>query len=82
MDPRFDGSPLNPAFGSRLEDLVACLGADMWIHGHTHASQDCRLGRTRVLCNPKGYGFQNRDFDPALVVEVPAPNPAPPREAV
>ncbi|MGU3340699.1 metallophosphoesterase [Methylobacterium mesophilicum] len=71
LDPRFVGSPLNPAFASRLDGLVSCLGADLWVHGHTHASLDHVAGRTRVLCNPKGYGAENRRFDPALVIDVP-----------
>jgi hypothetical protein len=28
------------------------------------------VGRTRVLCNPRGYPGENPNFNPALVVEV------------
>lgn len=71
LDPRFAGKMLNPAFGSRLEGLLGRVGADLWVHGHVHAGRDHRLGCTRVLCNPRGYGRENPAFDPALVVEIP-----------
>lgn len=71
LDPRFAGSRLNAAFGSRLEPLIGRLDADLWVHGHVHAGRDHVVGRTRVLCNPRGYGRENPGFDPALVVEVP-----------
>ncbi|SFU97658.1 MULTISPECIES: metallophosphoesterase [unclassified Methylobacterium] len=70
LDPAFAGRPLNPAFASRLEGSIARLGAAIWIHGHVHASRDHMVGGTRVLCNPKGYGRENRVFDPGLVVDL------------
>ena len=38
-----------------------------WLHGHVHASSDYRIGETRVVCNPRGYGPHNfnPDFQPA-----------------
>jgi len=69
LDPAFAGRPLNPAFGSRLDGLIGRLGAELWVHGHVHASRDHRVGGTRVVCNPKGYGDENPRFDPALVID-------------
>lgn len=69
LDPAFAGEPLNPAFGSRLDDLVARLGAELWVHGHVHAGRDHRLGRTRIVCNPKGYRTENPAFDAGLVID-------------
>jgi predicted phosphodiesterase len=43
---------------------------DLFIHGHVHSSSDYRVGRTRVLCNPRGYPGENPDFNPSLVVKV------------
>jgi Icc-related predicted phosphoesterase len=43
---------------------------DLWIHGHIHDSSDYRVGDTRVIANPHGYGNENPNFDPSLVVEV------------
>src|SRR3546814_7192188 len=74
--PRYRGAPINPAFASDLSDLLSG-GARLWVHGHTHGSCDYVEGGTRVVCNPRGYPsqnsdhpFENRDFDPALVIEV------------
>jgi 3',5'-cyclic AMP phosphodiesterase CpdA len=43
---------------------------DIWIHGHVHDSADYRVGSTRVIANPHGYGRENAGFDPALVIEI------------
>lgn len=74
----FQGNPLSPAFASNLDALIEARQPDLWIHGHAHASQDYRIGRTRILANPKGYGpYRNRartenpSFNHKLVVEVP-----------
>jgi predicted phosphodiesterase len=75
VHPRFRNDPLTPAFSSNRDDLLA-LGADLWIHGHTHDSFDYMAGRTRVVCNPRGYGrgvgpiSENRDFRADLVVQI------------
>ena len=43
----------------------------LWLHGHTHLAVDYRVGSTRVVSNPRGYGDENaRSFDPALVLEI------------
>ncbi|GJE43379.1 metallophosphoesterase [Methylobacterium soli] len=70
--PKYRDKPLNPYFASRLDSLIDASGPDLWVHGHTHTSFDYRVGRTRVVCNPKGYSDENRAFDPALLVEVPS----------
>ena len=58
------------AFVSDLEDLILATHPTLWVHGHVHNSCDYRVGATRVLCNPHGYGSENPTFDGALVVEV------------
>ena len=57
---------------SNLDEIVENSGAALWLHGHTHVSQDYWIGSTRVVCNPRGYaGYElNPDFDPNLVVAV------------
>ncbi len=67
---------LTPAFSSNLPDKFFEVPA-LWIHGHTHSSRDYLRGNARVVCNPRGYpsrrrGFENADFDPGLVVDVPS----------
>jgi predicted phosphodiesterase len=72
---------LNPCFISNLDRLVE--KADLWIHGHVHNSFDYRVGRCRVVVNPRGYAlnlntapcvdgviWENPRFDPALMVEI------------
>lgn len=67
---RYKNSALNPCFASQTDDLVMQLQPALWIHGHTHASVSYILGKTRVLCNPRGYGAENASFNPMMVVEV------------
>jgi Icc-related predicted phosphoesterase len=64
---------LTPAFISDLPETFFEVPA-LWVHGHTHTSLDYRRGRTRVVCNPRGYGgrdgsFENPHFDPRLVID-------------
>ena len=47
----------------------------IWVHGHTHDSFDYEVGNCRVISNPRGYlnwhgEFENKAFNPGLVVEV------------
>ena len=76
---RFAGNEVNPAFVSDLADLMG--RAPLWIHGHTHDGFDYRVAGTRVVANPAGYrkraehlplgfAFENRIFDPELVIEL------------
>ncbi|MBL8383866.1 MAG: metallophosphoesterase [Burkholderiales bacterium] len=75
----YEDNPLNPCFISELTELMA--GVDLWIHGHVHNSFDYRIGRTRVVANPRGYArnlgaarapeevvWENPRFDPRLVI--------------
>lgn len=55
LAPAYEGSVLNVVFGNRWEDVIEDYQPDLWIHGHTHTSFDYKVGKTRVLCNPKGY---------------------------
>lgn len=83
--PGTDKDPLSAAYASDLGALIESgfgvptqqSGADLWVYGHTHRSDDTRLGRTRMLSNAKGYGpgfgartWDNPMFDPKLVIEI------------
>ena len=70
IHPRFEFSPITPAFVSDLSDLIYDRMPDLWIHGHVHDSFDYQVGDTRIVCNPCGYAHENLDFNPALIVEV------------
>jgi predicted phosphodiesterase len=68
---RFIEDGMTPAFVSDLSDLINDFQPDLWIHGHVHDSFSYEVGKTRVVCNPRGYADENGvEFDPALVVEV------------
>lgn len=74
--PRFAGSPVNTCFVSDLEAQILRWQPALWLHGHTHDSFDYRIGRTRVVANPRGYVLhgqvENGAFDPALVLDLDA----------
>jgi hypothetical protein len=90
IHPRYAGNPVNGAFTSDLGPLVQ--RADLWLHGHMHDSFDYRVGRCRVLCNPRGYAanrataatpgeldFENPAFQAGFVVETRGAGMAPTR---
>lgn len=61
------------AYASDLEALLPGPQApDLWIHGHTHVANDYKIGRCRVVSNPRGYpGVEPvREFRPGLVLEI------------
>ena len=67
---QYRGDLLNAAYANRLDALVEKV--DLWVHGHTHHSFDYRIGKGRVVCNPRGYYPRdlNKDFNPHLLVTV------------
>ncbi|MDR6202145.1 metallophosphoesterase [Paraburkholderia graminis] len=81
VHPRYAGDLLSAAFVSELTSLVA--QADLWVHGHVHDSFDYKVGKCRVVANPRGYArnrqyaespdkleWENPIFNAELVVEV------------
>ena len=69
--PQFEGDLVNGAFFSALDELILKYQPAAWIHGHTHVSFDYHIGRTRVVCNPRGYSDgDNIDFKLDLVLRV------------
>lgn len=79
LPPHLARDPLSPAYVSDLEWLIEKHQPTLWIHGHIHNSVSYRIGKTRVLSNPKGYGpgnghrhIENANFDPQLILNVDA----------
>jgi Icc-related predicted phosphoesterase len=68
--PRYQSDPLTGAFVSDLSMLIEAYQPALWVHGHVHNSSDYRIGRTRIVANPHGYGNENPRFNGQLVVEV------------
>jgi Icc-related predicted phosphoesterase len=71
IHPRFAARPSSAAYASDLTWLIERHSPDLWLHGHVHDSFDYSVGRTRVVCNPRGYASSpNPDFDPGMVLEI------------
>jgi len=57
------------AFASNLDHLLPL--ADVWVCGHTHTASDFKVGRCRVVINPRGRTLNSENgFNPKLVIEV------------
>jgi len=68
-DPRFEGSMLNPYFISDMDRYMGWEG--LWLFGHTHSSWDLTVGDTRLVCNPRGYGSENKsNYRDDLILEI------------
>jgi predicted phosphodiesterase len=69
----FADSPLNRFFvAGDARDVLERAGARLWLHGHTHSPRDYVIGRTRVLCNPRGYPHEKHKppVDLGLAIDV------------
>jgi len=71
---KFMGDPYNIYFVNNFTHLISKLQPKLWVHGHTHNNFDYTIGKTRVVCNPRGYNFnghiENLSFDPHLIIEI------------
>lgn len=73
VSERFRDDLITGAFVSDLTSTIEHGRPALWVHGHTHDSFDYRVGETRVICNPRGYGnlrCENGRFDERLIVEI------------
>jgi predicted phosphodiesterase len=70
VDPLYKTSELNRFFVCEMDDFIKKRKPALWLHGHTHKACDYRLGKTRVVCNPRGYPRENASYKPKLI-EVP-----------
>jgi Icc-related predicted phosphoesterase len=69
---RFKDSRLAPAFASNLDQCIHKHQPSLWIHGHTHENYDYKIGKTRIICNPRGYApiEMNEEFRADYAVEI------------
>jgi predicted phosphodiesterase len=71
---RFRESSINASFVSDLTEKIQVWQPDLWLHGHTHDSFDYRVGRTRIVCNARGYAKggvnENPSFDPGFIIDL------------
>ena len=70
INEKYRGSPLNPAYASDLDHVIAQYQPAAWIHGHMHDPVDKMLGDTRLVCNPGGYNHERVNFNPNFMIEV------------
>lgn len=68
---RYKDSHINCFFLCDVEPTIKQRQPAVWIHGHTHSSTDYRLGTTRVVCNPFGYGDENELFVFNHIIQIP-----------
>ena len=54
LAPRFAADWVSAAYLSELPESFFQVPL-LWLHGHTHTSHDYRVGRCRIVCNPRGY---------------------------
>jgi Icc-related predicted phosphoesterase len=51
-----DDQLMNGGYHSDLSEFILDRpGIKLWTHGHTHEDFDYMIGKTRVVCNPRGY---------------------------
>jgi len=64
---------MNGGYSSNLDEFIMDHPQiKLWTHGHTHHNFDYEIGKTRIVCNPRGYinyESQASDFK-LLTVEV------------
>lgn len=54
-----------------LREFIENSNVSLWVHGHIHKVQDYVCGRTRIVCNPRGYAdMEVPNFDPGFTVEI------------
>jgi Icc-related predicted phosphoesterase len=69
---RYRSDRMSAAFASNMDDFILEHQPRLWIHGHTHESFDYQIGKTRVVCNPRGYApiEINKEFKPDYTLVV------------
>jgi len=62
---------VSAAYASDLDEFMIQTKADVWIHGHVHEYRDYYVGKTRVVCNPKGYPSEpDHGYRSKMVIEI------------
>ena len=71
IHPKFSNQTmLNYGYCNELDEWIMDTNIVLWTHGHVHSSWDYMIGNTRIFANPHGYGSENKEFDPYLIVEI------------
>ena len=71
VNKRYATAPTNLYFLCDVSETMLDLEPKVWVHGHTHIPCDYMLGKTKVLCHPRGYpsefGRTESDYFPKVV---------------
>ena len=55
---------MNGGYSSDLDEFIEDHPEiRLWTHGHTHHEFDYMIGKTRVVCNPRGYAGHEQRAD-------------------
>jgi Icc-related predicted phosphoesterase len=62
---------VSSAYASNLESFNFTYQPDYWIHGHIHEISEYTIGKTKIICNPHGYSYeQYGGFNRELIIEM------------
>lgn len=72
LHPNYQNSNIAGTYYSNLDWMIEKYQPDFWIHGHIHQSMDYDIGKTRVICNPRGYEHEEPNilFNPSKIIEI------------
>jgi DNA repair exonuclease SbcCD nuclease subunit len=68
VHPKFAASSLNPYFICNCDTLIQ--KSNWWVFGHTHSSFNYNHLGCHMICNPHGYGQENKDFAYNNLIEI------------
>ena len=74
ISPCYAGEPANAYFTTECRDLMGG-NVVLWVHGHSHLSDDRLINGTRVIRNPKGYPRERSAWREDLIITLGAQNP-------
>lgn len=73
VSDQYRGDMYNCCFATELSEDILKMEKPpkLFIHGHMHSPKDYMIGKTRVICHPRGYPGENnfKDYKP-LVVDI------------
>lgn len=67
---RFAVSPISSYFCNNWIEMMYEYQPLAWIYGHTHGNVRSKVYSTDVICNQRGYGNENQNYDPNFIHEV------------
>jgi len=69
--PEGETDILNAAYASNLDDVIKKYAPLLWVHGHTHKSNDYMIGETQIVSNARGNPYSiNRSFKDVFIVDI------------